>query len=69
MNEMSNRAGVLIRQIQERLSEGGRGVKELPELIDSDYFGGDHVNLYPSEARGVCHEVAYFFAFKNSRLL
>jgi len=66
MNGISNRAGIFIGQIQERLNGGGIAAKELPKLINSACVGEEAINLYPSNNKGGCYELAYFIALKRS---
>ena len=66
MNEMSNMAGILIGQIQDSLNSGGIGVKELPRLTNPSLIDGGQVNLYPSDKKGACCELAYIVALKSS---
>jgi len=59
-------AGVFISGLNEGLEIGGLKVSDLPEIINNSFGEEQGVNLYPSNTKGECHELAYFFALKNS---
>ncbi len=59
-------AGVFISGLNEGLEIGGLKVSDLPEIINNSFGEEQGVNLFPSNTKGACHELAYFFALKNS---
>jgi len=66
MNKISNMAGVFISGLNEGLETGGVKVGDLPKIINNSFGEEQGVNLFPSNTKGACHELAYFFALKNS---
>ncbi len=70
MNNISESASILIREIQSRLDTGGIDTRELPEIFNSIFEGiegeGVQVNYYPSIKKTGCCELAYIISLKRS---